>query len=52
MAGAYVGEVEADSVEEALEKAESMGHDVSLCHQCSHKIEDPELTEFHAEEIV
>ncbi len=38
----YLGEVEAATEEEAMEKALNDAW-VSLCHQCSREIEDPEV---------
>lgn len=46
----YLGEVEADTEDEALEKA--IGLDtafISLCHQCSREMDDPEVTEVNVE---
>jgi hypothetical protein len=45
----YIGEFEADTKEEALEKAADECY-VSLCCQCSRECEDPEVTELTAEE--
>lgn len=44
----YLGEVEADTEEEAKRKAWSLAH-VSLCHQCSDECEDPEVEEIAVE---
>jgi hypothetical protein len=46
----YLGEVEADTMEEAIEKGGRRAH-VSLCHQCSHECEDPEIQEVFAEPV-
>ena len=46
VAGKYLGEVEADSKEEAREKAidELAGEMfIGLCHQCARQAEDPEI---------
>lgn len=46
----YLGEVEADAEEQAIEKAEALGSCcVSLCHQCSDQCEDPEIDEITVE---
>lgn len=46
----YLGEVEADSVEEAIEKGYALDTcHVSVCHQCSHDIEDPVIDDITAE---
>lgn len=50
VAGMYVGEYEAETAEEACRKA-ARDIDVSVCHQCSRKISDPEVEDLHAEEI-
>ena len=48
----YIGEVEAKNEKEAELKAwELEGCYVSVCHQCSKEIEDPEVTEIQIEEI-
>lgn len=48
----YIGEIEADSKEEAEEKAWAMDEAyVSLCNQCSSEAEDPEIDELVIEEI-
>lgn len=41
----YLGEVEAETAQEALERAphEASLFDVRLCHQCSGECEDPEI---------
>jgi hydrogenase maturation factor HypF (carbamoyltransferase family) len=46
----YIGEFEADSKEAAEEMAWKEA-DVSICHQCSKEIEDPEVTELVVEEV-
>lgn len=46
----YLGTVEADTAEEAQEKALELDSAyISLCHQCSHQIEDPQVQEVVAE---
>ena len=46
----YVGEVEADTQEEAIEKGwKHPNAYCSVCHACSDDIEDPELQELFAE---
>ena len=48
--GKYLGEVEAETKEEALKAAwnlDSLG--VSLCHQCASECEDPEVGEINVE---
>ena len=48
--GKYIGEIEAATKKEAMEKALNMEEaDVRFCHQCSGECENAELTEFHAE---
>lgn len=48
----YIGEFEAGSEEEAIDKAMSSDAAyVSVCHQCSRDISDPELENFCAELI-
>lgn len=48
----YLGEVEADSKEEAIEKAFDLDTcSVSICHQCSREIDDAQIGEIDAEEI-
>lgn len=47
VASTYIGEFEAETKEEALDKAGKEAH-VSVCHQCSRKIEDPEVTDMTA----
>jgi hypothetical protein len=52
MAGKYLGEVEADSEDEAKEKAWELDTCyVSFCHQCADQAEDPEITEVSVEVI-
>ena len=49
-ASKYLGEFEADSEEEAIEMAlNSEEASVSICHQCSHDVSDPEINEANAE---
>lgn len=51
-ASKYLGEFEADSPEDAVEKAlESEEAHVSVCHQCAHDVSDPEIHEAFAELI-
>lgn len=46
----YLGEVEADSEEEAEERAlELESASVSLCHQCASECEDPQIDKITAE---
>jgi len=41
----YIGDFEAESVEEAIEMAINSGECcASLCHQCSDECEDPDVT--------
>jgi len=48
----YLGVFEAFSKEEAIEKALKSGEFyVSLCHQCSKEISDPEIQSADAEEV-
>lgn len=55
--GKYLGEVTAESKEEALDKAETddaitANHHISICHHCSRQMQDtPEITELQAEEV-
>lgn len=45
-ASKYLGEFEADSPEDAVDKAlTSDAAYVSVCHQCAHDVEDPEIHE-------
>jgi hypothetical protein len=47
----YIGEVEAESKEEAIEKAWELEElYVSVCHQCVKEIEDPEIRDIQVEE--
>lgn len=42
----YLGTVDADTEEEAREKAFKLDAcSISVCHQCSDQIEDPEISE-------
>lgn len=42
----YLGDVEADSLEEAEEKADELETlNIGLCHQCADQVEDPTITE-------
>lgn len=45
-ASKYLGTVEAETEAEAMKKAEELDSmSVSVCHHCSHQVEDPEITE-------
>lgn len=47
----YLGEVDAETKEEAIEKGENLKSvNISICHQCSSECENPEVTEITAEE--
>ena len=46
----FLGTFEADTAEEAIQKAYAENGHVSVCHQCSHEINDPELGEAEATE--
>lgn len=46
----YIGEYEAETKEEAEQMAWDDAY-VSICHQCSSEVEDPEITELIVEEI-
>ena len=48
----YLGEVEADSMEDAINKGYELDSCyVSVCHQCSGEISDPEIDEILADPI-
>ena len=47
----YLGTFEAESPERAEEIAMTKNGGVSLCHQCSREIGDPEISECFAEEV-
>lgn len=50
VAGKYLGQVEADTAEEAKEKALLLDACfVSVCHQCAREVEDPEIDEVSVE---
>lgn len=49
-ASTYIGEYDANTPEEAIELAYNDAG-VSLCHQCSRKISDPEVCELTAEDV-
>lgn len=52
-ASKFVGEYEANSEEEAKEKAQETGDcHVSLCWQCSHEVDVGDIYEYQAEEAV
>jgi hypothetical protein len=47
-AGKYIGEVEAETAEEAIKKAWNHKNAAcSVCHQCSEEVCDPEFTAVH-----
>ncbi len=47
----YLGKVKAETMEEAEEKAWGLDTAyVSVCHQCSHQIDSPEIEKIIAEE--
>jgi len=48
----YIGKFEADSEDEAIEKAarSKKAYAPSLCHQCSHEMDVGDLYDFSAEE--
>lgn len=49
--GAYLGQVEADSKEEALRIADTqIDLSVSFCHQCTKYCENAEITDIQVEE--
>lgn len=50
VASTYVGDVKAETKEEAEAKAWDMV-DVSVCHQCDRYVSDPEVSELHLEEV-
>lgn len=48
----YLGEFEAETAEQAIELAgESDAASPTLCHQCSSECEDPECSDFTAEQV-
>ncbi len=48
----YLGEVEAETKEEAEKAAWSdLDFSISVCHQCSSEVEDPEVYEIVVEEM-
>lgn len=47
----YLGEVEADSPEEAKEKMFAKVDRPCLCHQCTRECEDAEIHEIEVEEV-
>lgn len=49
--GKYLGEFEADSPEEAVEKALDENGHVFLCHQCAGECENAEVEDAVAEEV-
>lgn len=46
----YLGEVTADTREQAIEQVADLGDSISLCWQCAREIEDPTVTEIIVEE--
>lgn len=48
VASTYIGEVEAETEEQAVAMGFRKAH-VSVCHQCSDDIQDPEVDEIYAE---
>lgn len=47
----YLGDVEADTIEEAIDKAWQLkGCHVSFCHHCADQCEDPQIEIINAEE--
>ena len=52
VASKYLGEVEAASEQEAIEKGYQFDAcEISVCHQCAENIEDPEVDDISAEEV-
>ena len=49
-AAKYIGEYEADTKEEAEELAWKDAH-VSICHQCSSEVDEPDIVELVVEEV-
>lgn len=50
--GKYIGTVEAETEEEAIEKGFQLSEaSVSLCHGCASECEDPEIEEIRAEPV-
>lgn len=50
--GKYIGEVEADTEEQAMQKGFKLpACHVGLCHQCASECENGEIDEIHAEKI-
>lgn len=50
VAGTYVGEVEAETEEEAIQKGWDLV-DVSVCHQCAKVISDPEVEDIQVTQV-
>lgn len=51
-ASKYLGEVEAATMEEAIQKGYDLDScTVSVCHQCSRDVEDPEVDDVTAEKV-
>lgn len=48
-ASQYLGEVEANSEEDAKEKAEDMEAFVSLCHECARKVDLSDVNDFEVQ---
>ena len=50
--GKYLGEVEADSEEEAVDKAWELDEcHISLCHHCSRQLENAQITDIDIEPV-
>ena len=49
-ATAYLGDVEAESIEEAREAAYELASPHSLCHECSRKLDIGDIYEVQVEE--
>jgi hypothetical protein len=48
----YLGEIEADSEEEAIKKGFELDScSCSVCHQCSNEVDDPQIEDITAELI-
>ncbi|MEJ6529603.1 hypothetical protein [Exiguobacterium sp. USCH10] len=50
VASKYIGEYEAETEERAIEMAWKDAH-VSICHQCSGEVDEPQIDELHAEKV-
>lgn len=52
-ASKYLGVVEANSPEEARDKAQELKSTfVSVCHHCSSQVEDPEIIDINVEPVI